>query len=358
MKKPKKALITGITGQDGSYLAEFLLKKGYHVFGIQRRASTFNTARINHLHNNPKFPNFVTVFGDLSDSSNLSRILKKIKPDEVYNLGAQSHVAVSFQLPEYTANVTGLGALRLLDIIRDSGLKTKYYQASSSEMFGKALEVPQTETTPFNPQSPYGVSKAFAFWMTKIYRQAYGLFASNGILFNHESPRRGETFVTRKITIGLSRVKLGLQEVLYLGNLDAKRDWGYSKDYMEAVWKILQHNEPDDFVIATGETHTVREFVEEVGKTLGYKIIWKGKGKKETGIDAKTGKILIRIDPDLFRPTEVDLLLGDFTKARKILKWKPKVDFAQLAGIMTREDFKYVQKKDSRRKTEIHRLKI
>lgn len=358
MKKQKRALITGITGQDGSYLSEFLLKKGYKVFGIQRRSSTFNTSRIEHLHNNPKYKDFVTVHGDLADASNLADIFNKIKPDEVYNLGAQSHVAVSFQIPEYTANITGLGALRLLDVIRKSGLKTKYYQASSSEMFGKVLDVPQRETTPFNPRSPYGISKTFAFWMTKSYREGYGIFASNGILFNHESPRRGETFVTRKITMGLSRVKLGLQDVLYLGNLDAKRDWGYSKDYVEAIWLILQHDKPEDFVIATGETHTVREFIEEVGKNLGYNIVWRGKGVKETGLDTKTGKVLIKIDPALFRPTEVDALIGDSSKARKLLKWKPKVTFAELAKIMAEHDYKYVQKNDPNRKIEIHRLKI
>ncbi|MEK7151435.1 MAG: GDP-mannose 4,6-dehydratase [Patescibacteria group bacterium] len=358
MKKQKKALITGITGQDGSYLAEFLLEKGYKVYGIQRRSSSFNTSRISHLHNNPKQPNFFTVHGDLSDSSNLRRILEKIKPNEIYNLGAQSHVAVSFQIPEYTASVTGLGALRMLEAIHESGIKAKYYQASSSEMFGKVLETPQKETTPFNPRSPYGASKVFAFFMTKIYRDAYGLFASNGILFNHESPRRGETFVTRKITMGLSRVKLGLQEALHLGNLDAKRDWGHSKDYVEAMWRILQHKTPDDFLIATGETHTVREFVEEVGKHLGYKIGWKGKGLNEIGVDVKTGKVLVKIDPDYFRPTEVDMLLGDASKARKLLGWKPKITFASLAKVMTEADYVYVQENDPNRKIKIRRLKI
>lgn len=343
-KKQKTALITGVTGQDGSYLSELLLKKGYNVYGLQRRASTFNTARIDHLYDHPRYPAFTTVFGDLSDSSNLSRLLSKIKPDEIYNLGAQSHVGVSFQIPEYTANVTGLGALRLLDAIRESGIKTKYYQASSSEMFGKVLEAPQKETTPFNPQSPYGVSKAFAYWMTKIHRDAYSLFASNGILFNHESPRRGETFVTRKITLGLSRVKLGLQDVLSLGNLDSKRDWGYAKDYVEAIWKILQHKEPDDFLIATGETHTVREFVEEVGKNLGYNIMWRGKGVNEVGYDKKSGKVLVCVDKILFRPAEVDFLLGDASKARKILGWKPKVTFQELAKLMTKFDFENVSK--------------
>ena len=358
MKRQKKALISGVTGQDGSYLAEFLLEKGYKVYGIIRRSSVFNTARIDHLHNSPEQPNFFGVHGDLSDSSNLRRILEKIKPDEVYNLGAQSHVAVSFQIPEYTASVTGVGALRMLEALHESGIKAKYYQASSSEMFGKVLEIPQKETTPFNPRSPYGASKVFAFYMTKIYRDAYGLFASNGILFNHESPRRGETFVTRKITMGLSRVKLGLQSVLTLGNLDAKRDWGHSKDYVEAMWRILQYKKPDDFLIATGETHTVREFVEEVGKNLGYKIGWKGRGLNEVGVDTKTGKVLVGVDPQYFRPTEVDLLLGDSSKARKELGWKPKHTFASLAKVMTEADFAYVQEKDPNRKVKIRKLTV
>ncbi|OGN01558.1 MAG: GDP-mannose 4,6-dehydratase [Candidatus Yanofskybacteria bacterium RIFCSPLOWO2_12_FULL_43_11b] len=356
MKTPKTALITGITGQDGSYLAELLLEKGYRVYGLQRRTSTFNTVRIDHLYDNPKYPTFTTVYGDLSDGSNLSRLLEKIKPDEIYNLGAQSHVGVSFQIPEYTANVTGLGALRLLDAIKDSGIKTKFYQASSSEMFGKVLEVPQKETTPFNPQSPYGVSKTLAYWMTKVHRNAYGLFASNGILFNHESPRRGETFVTRKITIGLSRVKLGLQDILSLGNLDAKRDWGYAKDYVEAIWRILQHKEPDDFLIATGETHTVREFVEEVGNNLGYNIIWRGKSVNEKGYDKKTGKLLVCVDKVLFRPSEVDLLIGDASKAKKILGWKPKVTFKKLAQLMTEHDFGNVKNRLNNKKVKVNRM--
>lgn len=354
--KKKIALITGVTGQDGSYLAELLLEKGYKVYGLQRRTSTFNTARIDHLYDNPKYPNFTTVYGDLADGSNLSRLLEKIKPDEIYNLGAQSHVGISFQIPEYTANVTGLGALRLLDAIKDSGIKTKYYQASSSEMFGKVLEVPQKETTPFNPQSPYGVSKALAYWMTKVHRNAYGLFASNGILFNHESERRGETFVTRKITIGLSKVKLGLQDVLHLGNLDAKRDWGYAKDYVEAIWKILQHKKPDDFLIATGETHTVREFVEEVGKNLGYNIVWQGKGVEERGYDKKTGKFLVCVDKVLFRPTEVDLLIGDASKAKRVLGWEPKITFKKLAEIMTKHDFDNVKNGLNNQQVKINRM--
>lgn len=360
MKKTKKpiktALITGVTGQDGSYLAELLLKKGYRVYGLQRRTSTFNTARIDHLYDNPKYPNFTTVYGDLADGSNLSRLLEKIKPDEIYNLGAQSHVGISYQIPEYTANVTGLGALRLLDAIKDSGIKTKYYQASSSEMFGKVLEVPQKETTPFNPQSPYGVSKVLAYWMTKVHRNAYGLFASNGILFNHESERRGETFVTRKITIGLAQVKLGIQDVLHLGNLDAKRDWGHAKDYVEAIWRILQHKEPDDFLIATGETHTVREFVQEVGKNLGYNIVWRGKGANEKGYDKKTNKLLVCVDKTLFRPTEVDLLIGDASKAKNILGWKPKVTFKKLAQLMTKHDFDNVKNRLNNRKVKVNRM--
>lgn len=349
-QKAKIALITGVTGQDGSYLAELLLEKGYKVFGIQRRSSTFNTSRIDHLHNNPKYnKNFVTVYGDLADSSNLVTMLDKIKPDEIYNLGAQSHVAVSFQIPEYTANVTGLGALRILEAIHRLRLKTKFYQASSSEMFGKVLTTPQSETTPFNPQSPYGISKTFAFWITRSYREGYGIFASNGILFNHESPRRGETFVTRKITMGLSRVKLGLQDVLELGNLEAKRDWGYAKDYVEAIWLILQHKKPEDFLISTGETHSVREFVEEVGKNLGYNIAWRGKGIKEVGFDTKTGKALVKVNPGYFRPTEVDALIGDSSKALKILGWKSKVTFTELARIMTEHDLNYIKEKVSRK---------
>lgn len=339
----KKALITGITGQDGSYLIELLLEKGYKVYGIQRRASTPNTFRIDHLYDNPKYPNFVTVYGDISDSSNLSRIIQEIKPDEIYNLAAQSHVGISFDIPEYTANVTGLGALRILEAIRNSKLPIKYYQASSSEMFGKVLATPQNLSTPFNPQSPYGASKVFAFFITKIYRESYGIFASNGILFNHESPRRGVNFVTRKITLGLSRVKLGLQKELELGNMDAKRDWGYARDYVEGIWKILQNDKPNDFLLATGETHTVREFVEEVGKNLGMRIIWKGKGTNEKGVDEKTGKTVVKINPAYFRPSEVDLLLGDSSKARKVLGWKPKVTFEKLAKLMTDQDLKLAE---------------
>jgi GDPmannose 4,6-dehydratase len=339
-KTRKKAFITGITGQDGSYLAELLLDKGYEVHGLIRRASTFNTARINHLYKDPHI-NGVRLFlhyGDLSDSSNLNRILEKVRPDEIYNLGAQSHVQVSFGMPEYTADVTGLGTLRILDAIRDIGIKTKFYQASSSEMFGKALELPLKETTPFYPRSPYGAAKVYAYWITKNYRESYGLFATNGILFNHESPRRGETFVTRKITRGLARIKLGLDEKLYLGNLDAKRDWGYAGDYVYAMWLMLQADEPDDYVIATNETHTVREFVEEAGKLLGMHIKWKGKGIKEVGIDGRTGKTIIEIDPKYFRPAEVDVLIGDYSKVRRKLGWKPKVKFKELVKMMVESD--------------------
>lgn len=336
----KKALITGITGQDGSYLTELLLEKGYQVYGIQRRSSMPNTARLDHLSD----PNLFMAYGDLSDSSNLVRIIHKIEPDEIYNLAAQSHVRISFDKPEYTANVNALGPLRILETIRNLDLPAKYYQASSSEMFGKVLATPQNEETPFNPQSPYGLSKVFAFHITKIFRDGYGVFASNGILFNHESPRRGFNFVTRKITLGLSRVKLGLEPMLLLGNLDAKRDWGHSKDYMEAVWKILQHKKPDDFVIATGETHTVREFVEEAANHLDMDIVWRGKGLKETGVDRKTGKTIIKIDPKHFRPNEVDLLLGDPSKARKVLGWKPKVTFKKLAQTMAEADLKYAER--------------
>lgn len=355
----KKALITGITGQDGSYLAELLLEKGYEVYGIQRRSSTPNTLRIDHIYDHPKYPNFITVYGDLAEGSNLSRLIYKIEPDEIYNLGAQSHVKVSFDLPEYTSNVTGLGALRLLDAIRDLKIPSRYYQASSSEMFGKVLETPQSEKTPFNPQSPYGVAKVFAFHATRVYRISYNIFASNGILFNHESPRRGITFVTRKITMGLSRVKLGLQDVLKLGNLDAKRDWGYAKDYVEGIWMILQHSKPDDFVLATGETHTVREFVEEVGKHLGFNIVWRGKNQDEKGYDKKTGKLLIAIDPFYFRPAEVDLLLGDPRKAKKVLGWKPKMIFKKLAQIMTESDYDLISQESSKgHKIKVHKPKI
>jgi len=344
----KKAFITGITGQDGSYLAELLLEKGYEVHGLIRRSSNFNTNRIEHIYTEPHRKNrkLFLHFGDLSDSSNLNRLLSKIKPNEIYHLGAQSHVRVSFDMPEYTADVTGLGTLRILDAMREVGLnKTKFYQASSSEMFGKAVEIPLRETSAFHPRSPYGVAKVFAYWMTRNYRESYGMFASNGILFNHESERRGETFVTRKITRGLARIKLGKEKKLFLGNLDAKRDWGHARDFVYGMWLMLQANKPDDFVLATNESHTVREFVEETGKILGMKIIWKGKGLKKKGIDKETGKTIIEIDPKYFRPAEVDELRGDYSKAKKILGWKPKIKFKELVRLMVESDLKKESKK-------------
>lgn len=343
----KKALITGITGQDGSYLAELLLEKGYEVHGLIRRSSTFNTGRIDHLYQDPHIhgTKLFLHFGDLSDSSSLNRLLSKIVPDEIYHLGAQSHVRVSFDVPEYTGDVTALGTLRILDAMRETGLnKTKFYQASSSEMFGKALELPLRETTPFYPRSPYGVAKVYAYWITKNYRESYGMFAANGILFNHESPRRGETFVTRKITRGLARIKAGKEEKLYLGNLDARRDWGYAKDFVEGMWLILQHKEPDDFLLATNETHSVREFVEEAANYFGMDIAWEGKGAAEKGIDRKTGTTIVEIDPRYFRPAEVDVLLGDYSKALKKLGWKPKVTFKELVHLMSEADQNSEQK--------------
>lgn len=342
----KKALITGITGQDGSYLAELLIEKGYEVHGIIRRASSFNTQRIDHLYQDPHVNGRLLHlhYGDLTDTSNLNRIIEKVAPDEIYHLGAQSHVRVSFDMPEYTGDATGLGTLRLLDAIRNTGVKTKFYQASSSEMFGIAKELPLKETSPFHPRSPYGVAKVYAYWITKNYRESYGLFASNGILFNHESPRRGETFVTRKITKGLSKIKLGLDNKLYLGNLDAKRDWGYAKDYVYGMYLMLQHNEPDDFILATNETHSVREFVEETCKNLDIELEWTGKGIDEKGVDKKTGKTIIEIDQNYFRPAEVDILLGDYSKAKQKLNWEPEVKFKKLVEIMTTEDFKLVEK--------------
>lgn len=338
----KKALITGITGQDGSYLAELLLEKGYEVHGIKRRSSTFNTSRIDHILKDPhkKDVKLFLHYGDLDDSSSISRILEKIKPNEIYNLGAQSHVRVSFEIPEYTSNVVGIGTLRILDAIKEMGIKTKFYQASSSEMFGKVQEIPQKETTPFYPRSPYGCAKVYAYWITKNYRESYNLFTCNGILFNHESPRRGETFVTRKITQGLSRIKLGLDDKLYLGNLEAKRDWGYAKDYVEGMWLMLQQDKPDDYILATNEAHSVREFIEECAKNLNIKISWTGSGVNEKGINVKTGKTIIELDPGLFRPVEVDLLIGDYSKAKKYLGWKPKTSFKELVKIMTESDFK------------------
>jgi GDPmannose 4,6-dehydratase len=342
----KKALITGITGQDGSYLAELLLEKGYEVHGIIRRASTFNTERIDHLYQDPHVHGVKLFlhYGDLSDSSNISRLLEKIQPDEIYHLGAQSHVRVSFDLPEYTGDVTGLGTVRILDAIRETGLKTKFYQASSSEMFGEVQEIPQKETTPFYPRSPYGCAKVYAYWITKNYRESYGLFACNGILFNHESPRRGETFVTRKITRGLARIKQGLDSKLYLGNLDAKRDWGYAKDYIEGMWLMLQQDQPDDYVLATNETHTVREFVEETCKSLDIDLKWEGEGVEEKGVDQRTGQPIIEIDLKYFRPAEVDLLIGDYSKAKEKLGWEPRVKFGELVKIMAEADFSLAQK--------------
>jgi GDPmannose 4,6-dehydratase len=344
---PKVALITGITGQDGAYLAEFLLNRGYTVHGIKRRSSSFNTARIDHLYKDPheRNVNFFMHYGDLTDSTNLIRIIQETQPDEIYNLAAQSHVQVSFETPEYTANSDGLGTLRLLEAIRILGLekKTKFYQASTSELYGKAQEIPQKETTPFYPRSPYAAAKLYAYWITVNYREAYEIFACNGILFNHESPIRGETFVTRKITMAATKIKHGLQEKLYLGNLDAKRDWGFAKDYVEAMWLILQQENPDDYVIATGETHSVREFTELAFKEVGIEILWKGNGSKEVGIDSSTGKILVEIDPRYYRPTEVDLLIGDPSKAKEKLGWKPKVRFEELVKIMIEADEKAVK---------------
>jgi GDPmannose 4,6-dehydratase len=344
----KKALITGITGQDGSYLAELLLKKGYEVHGIIRRSSSFNTSRIDHLYNQQDVlgKKLFLHYGDVVDTSNLNRILEKIQPDEIYNLAAQSHVKVSFELPDYTAQVDALGTLRFLDAIRETGLKkVKFYQASTSELYGKVQEVPQTEKTSFYPRSPYGVAKLYGYWIVVNYREAYGLYACNGILFNHESPRRGETFVTRKITRAAARIKAGLQKNLRIGNLHAKRDWGYAPEYCEGMWMILQEKTPEDYVLATGETHTVREFAEVVFKELDMELEWKGEGIKEKGIVTKTGETVIEIDPEYFRPTEVDLLIGDASKAKKNLGWEPKVKFEELAKIMAQADYEKVLKR-------------
>ncbi|TDT61024.1 GDP-mannose 4,6-dehydratase [Fonticella tunisiensis] len=340
----KRALITGITGQDGSYLAELLLEKGYEVHGIIRRSSSFNTGRIEHLYQDIHEKNLKLIlhYGDMTDSSNLSRLIYSINPDEIYNLAAQSHVKVSFDIPEYTAEVDALGTLRILDAIKDTKIKTRFYQASTSELYGKALEIPQKETTPFYPRSPYAAAKLYAFWITKNYREAYGLYACNGILFNHESPRRGETFVTRKITKAACRIAKGKQEKLYLGNLNAMRDWGYAKDYVEAMWLMLQQEKAEDYVIATGETHTVREFCEKAFKYVGIDIEWRGKEEDEKGYDSKTGKVVVEIDPRYFRPTEVDLLIGDPSKARKELGWQPRVTFEELVKIMMEADLKKV----------------
>jgi len=344
----KKALITGITGQDGAYLAEFLLHKGYEVHGIKRRSSCFNTARVDHLYKDPheKDVKVFMHYGDLTDATNLIRIIQEVQPDEICNLAAQSHVKVSFESAEYTANADALGTLRLLEAIRMLGLenKTRFYQASTSELYGKVKEIPQNEETPFYPRSPYAAAKLYAYWITVNYREAYGIFACNGILFNHESPIRGETFVTRKITRAVARIKLGLQDSLYLGNLDAKRDWGYAGDYVEAMWLMLQQPEPEDYVIAMGESHSVREFTEKAFEEVGIDIAWEGKGVGEVGRDTETGKVLVRVDPRYFRPTEVDYLQGDATKAKEKLGWKPKVSFGELVRIMVREDLKEAEK--------------
>jgi len=344
----KVALITGITGQDGAYLAEFLLKKGYEVHGIKRRASLFNTARIDHLYQDPheKERNFILHYGDLTDSTNLIRIIQQVQPDEIYNLAAQSHVAVSFESPEYTADTDALGTLRILEGIRLLGLekKTKFYQASTSELYGKVQEIPQTEKTPFYPRSPYAVAKLYAYWIAVNYREAYGIYACNGILFNHESPLRGETFVTRKITRALSRISLDLQECFYLGNLDAKRDWGHAKDYVRMQWIMLQQEEPEDFVIATGEQHSVRDFVNLAAKTLGIDIVWEGTGVNEKGVNTATGKTIVSVDPKYFRPTEVDTLLGDPSKAKEKLGWIPEISFQELVSEMVKQDLMEAKK--------------
>ena len=336
----KKALITGITGQDGSYLAELLIQKGYEVHGIIRRSSSFNTGRINHIYHDPHEAGvrMFLHYGDLNDASSLNKILRDVRPDEIYNLGAQSHVRVSFDVPEYTGEVDALGTVRILEAIRETELNTKFYQASSSELYGKVVETPQKETTPFYPRSPYACAKAYAFYITQNYRESYNMFACNGILFNHESPRRGETFVTRKITRAAGRIKVGLQDRLYLGNLDAKRDWGFAGDYVEAMWLMLQQPEPDDYVVATGETWSVREFAERVFARLDMPLEWQGHGVQEKGVDAGTGRVLIEIDQKYFRPAEVDLLLGDPTKAKTKLGWEPKVDFGALVNMMVDED--------------------
>lgn len=342
----KKALITGVTGQDGAYLAEFLLNRGYEVHGMKRRTSLFNTARIDHLFQDPHRSDgrFVLHHGDMTDSSSLTHIIQKTQPDEIYNLAAQSHVAVSFEEPEYTANSDALGALRILEAIRILGLenKTRYYQASTSELYGLVQEIPQRETTPFYPRSPYAAAKLYAYWITVNYREAYGIYACNGILFNHESPIRGETFVTRKITRALARIKLGLQDALYLGNLDAKRDWGHARDYVEMMWLMLQQDQPEDFVIATGVQYSVREFVTAAAKELGLQICWEGKGVDEKGY-GPDGRCLVKVDPRYFRPTEVETLLGDASKARDKLGWTPKISFAELVADMVRSDMDEAQ---------------
>jgi GDPmannose 4,6-dehydratase len=346
--KGKKALITGITGQDGAYLAEFLLAKGYEVHGIKRRASSFNTDRIDHLYRDPHEPDrkMILHYGDLTDATNLIRVVQEVRPQEIYNLAAQSHVAVSFETAEYTANADALGTLRLLEAIRICGLgtETKFYQASSSEMFGKVVETPQRETTPFYPRSPYAAAKVYAYWITVNYREAYGLYACNGILFNHEGPTRGETFVTRKITRGLARIKAGLDDCLYLGNLDARRDWGHARDYVRAQWLMLQQEKPEDYVIASGEQHSVRTFVERAAEALGMQLRWRGSQLDEHAVDAATGHTIVRVDPRYFRPAEVDTLLGDASKARRQLGWAPEVGFAELVREMVESDWRLAQR--------------
>jgi len=344
----KRALITGITGQDGAYLADFLLKKGYEVHGIKRRASSFNTARVDHLYRDPHEQDvrFIMHYGDLTDSTNLIRIIQEIQPDEIYNLGAQSHVKVSFETPEYTANVDGLGALRILEAIRILKLeeKTRFYQASTSELFGKVQEIPQKETTPFYPRSPYAVAKLYAYWITVNYREAYGMYACNGILFNHESPVRGETFVTRKITRALARIKIGLQDALYLGNLNARRDWGHARDFVEMQWLMLQQEKPEDYVIATGIQYSVRELIEIAAQQLSISIRWEGEGADEKGIEEKTGQIIVAVDPGYYRPTEVNELLGDASKAREKLGWAPGTSFKEMIAEMVEADMEEAQK--------------
>ena len=350
MENKKVALITGITGQDGAYLAEFLLEKGYQVHGIKRRSSSINTQRIDHLYQSQheEKPNFILHYGDMTDSLSLVRIIQKILPDEIYNLAAQSHVAVSFEEPEYTANSDALGPLRILEAIRILNLekKTKYYQASTSELYGKVQQTPQTENTPFYPRSPYAAAKLYAYWITINYREAYGIYACNGILFNHESPLRGETFVTRKITRALARIKLGLKEKIYLGNLNAKRDWGHAKDYVEMQWLMLQQQNPEDFVISSGETHSVREFVEVAARVVGMNIEWSGKGLKEIGVDVNTGKTIVSVDKRYFRPTEVDCLLGDARKAKEKLGWQTRISFVDLVKEMMEYDLNQVKKEE------------
>lgn len=355
MSSQKTALITGVTGQDGAYLAELLLDKGYVVHGMKRRSSSFNTGRIDELYQDRHQDEirFTLHYGDLTDPTNLIRVVAETQPDEIYNLAAQSHVKVSFETPEYTSNSDALGTLRLLEAIRILKMeeKVKFYQASTSELYGKVQDTPQSEKTPFYPRSPYAVAKLYAYWICVNYREAYGIFASNGILFNHESPLRGETFVTRKITRAVAAIELGLQDCLYLGNLDSKRDWGHARDYVEGMWRILQHNEPDDFVLATGETHPVREFVELAFARVGRKIEWAGSGVEETGTDTKTGRVLVRVDPGYFRPTEVDLLLGDSSKAKEKLGWTATTPFSQLVDEMVDEDLKLLKTERLARKS-------